>query len=150
MEAKVEIRPLTLKDAEAIYTITAQANPGHATWELATFQAELINNYNYYLGYVYNDEVIAYIGGMLIFDEASVNNFAVAPKWMRKGIGATLLQAFIRDCYEKGVRNFLLEVRPSNQRAIHLYKKYGFKKIDVRKNYYQEPMEDAYIFQLDK
>ena len=150
MGTEVEIRPLILKDAEAIYAITVQANPGQSTWKLATFQAELMNDYNYYLGYLYDGEIVAYIGGMLIFDEASVNNFAVTPIWMRKGIGVALLQAFIRDCYEKGVRNFLLEVRPSNQKAIHLYKKYGFKKIDVRKNYYQEPMEDAYIFQLNK
>ena len=50
---------------------------------------------------------------------------------------------------EKGVENFILEVRISNEPAIALYKKYGFVEIDIRKNYYEQPVEDAYIFQLN-
>ncbi len=44
-----------------------------------------------------------------------------------------------------GYRNINLEVRISNQKAINLYKKYGFKIVTIRKNYYQDNHEDAYL-----
>ena len=43
----------------------------------------------------------------------------------------------------------LLEVRAGNAPAIALYGKFGFQKIHIRKNYYQDPVEDALILEKD-
>uniref|UniRef100_UPI00359F6AE1 GNAT family N-acetyltransferase n=1 Tax=Jeotgalibaca porci TaxID=1868793 RepID=UPI00359F6AE1 len=73
----------------------------------------------------------------------------VLSSYKRQGIGEKLLQSLVAHGKEKGVENFILEVRISNEPAIALYKKYGFVEIDIRKNYYEQPVEDAYIFQLN-
>jgi ribosomal-protein-alanine N-acetyltransferase len=54
---------------------------------------------------------------------------------------------------EKGMSSVLLEVRPSNQRALAVYERYGFVKIGQRKGYYpsqNNTREDAVVmrFQL--
>ena len=38
-----------------------------------------------------------------------------------------------------------LEVRPSNQAAVALYCKHGFQEAGRRKDYYQDPTEDALL-----
>jgi len=46
---------------------------------------------------------------------------------------------------KEGVSYIFLEVRPSNKTAVALYKKLGFQKLGLRKNYYHNPIEDAII-----
>ena len=48
-------------------------------------------------------------------------------------------------CSSKGVKIYSLEVRVSNQSAISLYERYGFKQVGLRKAYYQDNHEDAYL-----
>ena len=49
-----------------------------------------------------------------------------------------------------GVQYMTLEVRVSNEPALALYKKLGFKKAGVRKKYYEDNGEDAYIMVNDR
>ena len=46
---------------------------------------------------------------------------------------------------KRGVKNFTLEVRRSNEAAIGLYHKLGFLDEGVRPNFYDSPKEDALI-----
>ena len=46
---------------------------------------------------------------------------------------------------QKGIERYTLEVRVSNQAAIHLYEKLGFASVGIRKNFYSKPAEDAMI-----
>jgi ribosomal-protein-alanine N-acetyltransferase len=43
-----------------------------------------------------------------------------------------------------------LEVRPSNPGAIHLYENIGFRRVGLRKGYYQASpgREDAWVYKL--
>ena len=43
----------------------------------------------------------------------------------------------LEDCKIKDVKSITLEVKQTNENAIHLYKKYGFIEIGIRKGYYQ-------------
>ena len=45
------------------------------------------------------------------------------------------------------MRQLFLEVRSSNQAARLLYQKIGLVEVDVRKNYYHDPFEDAIVMQ---
>ena len=63
----------------------------------------------------------------------------------RKKIGEALLYQAIENCYSNGVKYITLEVRVSNEKAIKLYEKYGFKSLGTRKGYYQDNNEDALI-----
>ena len=143
-----KIRILELTDAEAILAICLDANAGETTWKLSSFESELENTYNVYLGYEEDDTLVGFIGCSLMFETLAINNFSVLSSYKRQGIGEKLLQGLLAYGKEKGVENFILEVRVSNEAAIALYKKYGFIEIDIRKNYYEQPVEDAYIFQL--
>lgn len=87
-----------------------------------------------------NGEVVGYIVFSKILDEVHLENIAVDERWRRKGIGSKLLEFLIEKNKESSI---FLEVRPSNTPAINLYKKYGFKKIGIRKKYYVN--EDAII-----
>ena len=43
----------------------------------------------------------------------------------------------------------VLEVRKSNDPAINFYLKFNFKIAGERKNYYSNPIEDAYVMELE-
>jgi ribosomal-protein-alanine N-acetyltransferase len=87
-----------------------------------------------------NGEVVGYIVFSKILDEVHLENIAVDERWRRKGIGSKLLEFLIQRSKESSI---FLEVRPSNIPAINLYKKYGFREIGIRKNYYVN--EDAIV-----
>ena len=46
---------------------------------------------------------------------------------------------------ERGVTDYFLEVRKSNQAAIALYSRLGFQEVGVRKNFYEDPVEDGIV-----
>lgn len=147
MIVQANIRKLIREDAAAIHEINLAANGGQTTWKLSSFEGELDNPINHYIGYEVAGELVGFIGCSFIFDELAVNNFAVSPAHKRQGIGQKLLEALLTLAKEQGARIFHLEVRVSNRPAISLYEKFGFVQIDRRKNYYEQPVEDAFIFQ---
>jgi ribosomal-protein-alanine N-acetyltransferase len=73
-----------------------------------------------------------------------VMNVAVDPDWRRRGIASALLgELYVRA--EDGQARFTLEVRESNQDAINLYLRDGFRIAGMRRRYYQDNGEDALI-----
>jgi len=73
----------------------------------------------------------------------------VIPEKRRMGIGNKTMLYLIHYCHEYKISTIMIEVRPSNIAALNLYKRYGFKKIATRINYYPKtenaPREDALI-----
>ena len=78
-------------------------------------------------------------------EEAHITNIAVSPDFRRKHIGESLLMVLIESCRKSMVKYITLEVRVSNEPAIKLYEKYGFRSLGTRKGYYQDNDEDALI-----
>lgn len=76
----------------------------------------------------------------------------VDPDYQGKKLGELLLENTLQKALENDVKECFLEVRVGNCVAINLYTKYGFKKVGVRKGYYNpvgnEPAEDAYTMCL--
>jgi len=89
--------------------------------------------------------VCGYCGGYIAADEAEILNVAVKPTFQRQGIADRLLYELIKEGTQKGVGRFFLEVRVSNAAAISLYEKHGFKIQGIRKDFYKEIHEDAYV-----
>ncbi len=90
-------------------------------------------------------EPIGYFLGAASFEEAELYRIAVLPEFRGKGHGGHIMEKFLNSLPKKTERVFL-EVRESNLPAVGLYKKYGFKLISARKNYYGD--EDGLVFQL--
>ncbi len=83
-----------------------------------------------------------------ILEEAHITILAVNPQYHRQGIGATLLYSLITAAGDRGLERATLEVRVSNQAAISLYEKFGFKAAGRRRRYYRDNNEDALILWL--
>lgn len=92
--------------------------------------------------------VLGYAGLHVAADEGYIDNVAVREDYRRQGIADDLLDVFVR--FGRANLAFLtLEVRPSNEAAIGLYFKHGFAQVGRRKNYYDNPREDAIIMTLE-
>lgn len=90
-------------------------------------------------------KVLGYAGTWIIVDEAHLMNIAVTPAFQSKGLGELLLLYVLDSMRELGAATCTLEVRPSNVRAQHLYKRLGFSVTGRRKRYYVDDGEDALI-----
>lgn len=93
-------------------------------------------------------ELLGFSVVMQVLDEAHLLNIGVAPACQGKGHGARLLRDAMARAREQGAERMLLEVRPSNARAVALYEHFGFRLLGRRKGYYPAVTgrEDALIF----
>ena len=89
--------------------------------------------------------VVAYCACWLVFDELHINSVAVAESARRQGLARRVLDYVLEDAVRAGARSATLEVRQSNEAARALYEGLGFRVEGVRRNYYQNPREDALI-----
>lgn len=91
------------------------------------------------------DPIVGFAGMWLLYDEAHVTTIAVAPEHRGRGLGELLLIALFEEALNRGAEWLTLEVRVSNTPAQALYEKYGFTRQGVRRRYYSDNGEDAYI-----
>lgn len=106
------------------------------------FNIEYLKKENPFLkNYVYleNNEPIGLISYSLIYDRIELEYIWTSFEHRKKGIASKLMDKML----EEKVNNITLEVRTTNEGAINLYKKYNFKVVSTRKNYYGN--EDAYL-----
>ena len=85
---------------------------------------------------VLDGEIVGYVCGTILFENAEVLRIAVLDTQRRKGIGAMLLDTFLSSANEQGAERVFLEVRAQNAAAIGLYASRGFENIRVREHYY--------------
>ena len=118
-------------------------------WSEAALHEELFNDTACFIAAVTEDgQVAGYAGLHCVLDEGYIANVAVRPEYRRQGVAGELLKAFLR--FGQANLAFLtLEVRASNEAAIALYAKYGFREVGRRKNYYDAPREDAILMTLE-
>jgi ribosomal-protein-alanine N-acetyltransferase len=81
-------------------------------------------------------------------EEWEIENIAVDAQHRRRGIGSGLIHKLLAEARKAGVAGIILEVRESNRLAARLYESIGFKLEGLRKNYYQDPQEDALLFRI--
>lgn len=90
-------------------------------------------------------ETLGYCGSIISLDEADITNVCVREESRKQGIGKMLVERLITETKKTGVATWHLEVRKSNEGAIRLYESLGFAQDGLRKNYYEEPKEDAVL-----
>lgn len=92
-----------------------------------------------------NFPLVGYAGLWLMVDEAHVTTIGVHPDHRGQGVGELLFLALADIAAEMRATKMTLEVRVSNTGAQALYRKYGLEVSGVRKRYYSDNGEDAYI-----
>ena len=133
--------PVTPEDREAVIAIEAEsfANP----WTASTFDAMLNTPVSeVFVARGEAGRIHAFCACWLIGDELHINTIAVQPLLRRQGIAYELLRRVLE---LTRANRATLEVRRSNEAALALYDKLGFKVTAVRANYYENPQEDGLI-----
>ena len=118
-------------------------------WSLAALESELRNPLAIYFVGLERGEVAGYAGMHGICGEGHITNIAVAPDMRRRGVARALLDALLAHAHEHEFTLLTLEVRASNAAAVALYEAAGFYVAGRRKQYYDNPREDALIMTCD-
>lgn len=139
----VKIRKMERADVNQVYQIEKELFS--MPWSKEDFLFALEKEKNLYLVALIENKVVGYCGLWGILDEGQITNVAIKEEKQGQGIATLLLQQLLEQGYQNGLLEYTLEVRESNLNAIHVYKKLGFREEGVRKNFYQNPAENAII-----
>lgn len=138
------IRAMTLQDLDIINEIENEAF-SHP-WSKEDFEAELQSNpYALYYVLEIDEKIVGYVGLWLIYEKAQITTIAVDQKYRGQKHSKTLMKFVDELCQKNEVETLSLEVRVSNYKAIKLYESFGLKTQGLRKDYYQDNHEDAYL-----
>ena len=120
-------------------------------WTVGNFLDSLNSGYETWVMRDASHNLVGYFLMMPAVDDAHLLNITVHAEVHGQGIGRAMLDRVVEFAQVKGLTSVLLEVRPSNQRALSIYTRYGFQRIGVRKNYYPAAhgtREDAIVMRL--
>lgn len=104
-----------------------------------------VNPFAKSIEYIEDNQVLGVLKYSLIYDRMEIDNIEVDTEHRGKGIGTKLMSYLISLAIENRVVNITLEVRISNEVARHLYKKFGFREVALRKFYYGD--EDGILME---
>jgi ribosomal-protein-alanine N-acetyltransferase len=141
--------PMTAGDVDEVYALETSVYPH--PWSRGNFTDSLASGYD---GWTLRDGAGVLVGYFLLMtavDEAHLLNVAVAAPRQRQGLGLYLLDKVVARARGLLMDSILLEVRPSNLRALKVYEQYGFTEIGRRKNYYPAhngQREDAIVMRF--
>jgi [ribosomal protein S18]-alanine N-acetyltransferase len=139
---ELEIRPLAYADLPQVIAIERRAFP--TPWSLAMFVLELSKPSGICLVGLEEGEIVGYLVCSRYDTVWHLMNVAVEPSKRRQGIATTLLEALF-DRADRPNEQYTLEVRTSNESAIRLYERFGFRAAGRRRAYYHDNREDALI-----
>jgi [ribosomal protein S18]-alanine N-acetyltransferase len=116
-------------------------------WTREMYAWELQNRSVCHIYVVRTDDcdVAGFCAFWLVFDEIHINNLALRPTFRGQRLGTALLRRVLAEGRRLGAHRATLEVRASNDAALHLYERLGFHVAGRRRNYYTNPVEDALI-----
>ncbi len=128
----------------AVHTIDCAVYP--RPWSVAMFRQELdLTDSRYYVVAVEAGVVRGHAGVMYVGSEGHVTTVAVDPAMQSQGVATRLMIDLCRHGIRRRADALTLEVRVKNERAIALYRRFGFAPAGIRKNYYSETNEDALV-----
>lgn len=139
----VKVREMTLDDLEQVMVI--ERENFSVPWTENGFFSFLLRQDTLFLVAEDGDQIAGYCGVVMVPDEGDITNVSVAKSRQGQGIGSQLVKELIRRAAEAGVTRLYLEVRRSNDKALRLYEQLGFVREGIRKDYYEEPVEDAVL-----
>lgn len=120
-------------------------------WTRGNFLDSLYSGYENWVVRDASGLIAGYFLLMFVVDEAHLLNVTVRRNMQGRGLGLLQLDRVAAIAREHNMASVLLEVRPSNQRALTIYQRYGFTEIGKRKGYYpaaNNTREDAIVMRL--
>jgi [ribosomal protein S18]-alanine N-acetyltransferase len=146
----VDLRAMRWWDIPAVMDLERQLFTEDA-WSDAMFWSELAErDSRHYVVAEDTGDVVGYAGlCAYLSGEAYVQTIAVAAGRQRHGVGTMLLSDLLDDADRRGCLHVDLEVRADNPGAIAMYARYGFRRLGVRRGYYQPSGADAVIMRRE-
>ena len=140
----VNYRYMSETDIKVSRDIEINSNP--VPWTEKNFLDCLRKDY-YCLVQEVDQEVSGFAIQNISLNESHLLNIGIKEMFRNRGLGQELLEQIVHASKSMGCKKIFLEVRVSNNQAIGLYNKTGFKKVSVKKNYYRLPdgREDALV-----
>jgi ribosomal-protein-alanine N-acetyltransferase len=148
MKIEWKIRLAERRDIGELLVIEEAQFPEPWTNRILLDEIENTETRRYTVAYEKN-RIVGYLGVMFVLNELHINTIGTLPEEEGRGIATSLLDDAWADAKKRGITRATLEVAVSNQRAIDLYYRYGFRPVGVRKNYYEKTNEDALILWAD-
>lgn len=143
LEANWNIKQMTEEEVASVAALEAEnfSRP----WSYDAFYKTLSDD-NYIVLVLKDAEtLLGYCVLLCTGEEADITNVCTHSSARGKGVATALLTALLEAGQTRGVTDYFLEVRESNIPAQKLYEKMGFEVIGLRKNYYEEPKENAVL-----
>jgi ribosomal-protein-alanine N-acetyltransferase len=147
----VELRPMRWWDIAPVMDLERELFVDDA-WTDTMFWSELAEpTTRHYVVAMTGEDVVGY-AGLCAYSasDAYVQTIGVDPGHRRAGIGTALLADLLAEAQRRGCTRVDLEVRDGNDDAIRLYEHNGFKRIGVRRGYYQPSGADAVVMRRDQ
>lgn len=143
-EPRIELRPMNAADLDEVLAIEYRVCP--LPWGRGNFTDSMSCGYSCWVCRIDGD-LVGYFVVMLAVDEAHLLSIGVAEKRQGMGFGARLLRHAMGVARAGRAKILLLEVRPTNEKALMLYRLFGFQQIGVRRRYYPagKDREDALV-----
>ena len=142
---EVVILPAREEHLPDIFRIAREAFLVADGWSEASLSEELHRPFSFVRVALVDGVVRAYLVFWVVQGEAQILQIATDPAMVRLGIGKKLMEWGLEEGASLGAQTFFLEVRVSNEPALALYRRVGFRRIAVRKRYYEHPAEDAVV-----
>jgi len=149
----VQVRIRRIRPADVDRIIEIERSWQHLSHWSEDSYYRLVNDEGFTLSYLaeIESESGPFVAGFVIFHIAGphseVYNIAVDAGQARTGIGKQLMNTVMNESLKRYASKVLLEVRKSNTNAIRFYEGFGFKVLGERKNYYSNPIEDAFVME---
>jgi ribosomal-protein-alanine N-acetyltransferase len=141
--------PMQPGDVDEVYALEQSVFPH--PWSRGNFVDSLDSGYDAWVLREQDGTLVGYFLLMFALDEAHLLDVAVAAGRQGQGVGRYLLDKATARARQMGMESVLLEVRPTNERALEVYKHYGFHEIGRRKGYYpahEGQREDAIVMRF--
>jgi ribosomal-protein-alanine N-acetyltransferase len=141
---RVRVRSMTHEDLDSVCGIEEENFP--APWPRESFESDIDKGQRSLCLVAESDgDIIGYLISWPVADELHIGNLAVAAGCWDRGVGTALLQMALEEAIAGGAAIATLEVRASNERAIALYERHGFRPVAIRRGYYSDNGEDAVV-----
>lgn len=117
-------------------------------WKREDFKDLLEHDESVYMVILLDGFIIGAAGYTFNGFEGYINNVVIDEDFRGKGYSKILMESLLNHGREGGINEYTLEVRVSNTPAVKLYESLGFVSEGVRKNFYERPVEDAFVMWL--
>ena len=140
--------PMRVEDLDMVHHL--ETNSYQYPWTKEIIRDCILYNYDSYSVF-FENTLVGYVISKISYPETHILNLTVDKTFRNNGIGKSLINLIINDARIRNSQDIILEVRSSNMVAQYLYERLSFKKIGIRKDYYESEngREDAFVLRLE-